>query len=256
MTVPGSSNWTSPSKWLSRLSVVIVLLASCHQDRRFEFHDGWDFRMPLEIAVATAARIAVIDVSDREQVKIGNRICGFRYSAAVVEQYKGGIGSFTFFSGLDEPGLQTPGRHFIIAYRPPAMTPELKEFLALVTARDESGRLSCWTEADVFVPVFSHTLWQFNSDAANRLGGEWIGPPSGPDVRWCRGDETRPFSRALVSGHFRSVNIGSQSAPQIVYEWQTVKRLVDRALRNSPYPSGISPTWATPVRDDMQWDDC
>lgn len=220
------------------------------------FHESRDFRFPLEIAVATAARIAVVRIHRLDQLFADKRTCGFRYHATVEESFKGGDSPFTFFSAV-EPPLQSGGtKHLVIAYDQPIKSKQSKEFLALVLSVEELPTVDCWGDADAIVPMFSHSAWQFDTTASRRFGGEWIRQATQLDIQWCVDDETRPMSRAFEAKGFRVENLGSDVEPQVVIEWKTVKRLIERAIRNSPYANGQSASWVTPIRSDVHWGPC
>jgi len=242
---------------LTACAIVGIVVSGCDQSARTTtLVDIVDMRLPLEIAVANAERIAVVDIGSRTPVGDPENPCGYLYTANVMENIKGDSSPFAFFLADNSAYNSKFDRYLVFAFPRQLATPALDFFLESYATPIESSNIRCRSHAALYVPHFSQTFWAFNSDLSRKLGGDWIGPPSRPSVLWCWDGESRPSDKPFTSERFRSFDPGDWESSEIAISWHTARVLIERAQSNWPYSDGVSPTFYAEVRPDFEYGGC
>ncbi|HEX4860179.1 MAG TPA: hypothetical protein VFV07_03015 [Rhizomicrobium sp.] len=185
-----------------------------------------DFGFTIEHAF----RVARVRITAKEAVQVDllqeGKVCGYSYSAKVVEAFKGGAAPFKFFStgSIDSRALDRD--YFVISFRQPEPAGQTMD--AVRDLADDYAffyRLRCLTSQKDYVPADYQTLWAFDPEARKRFGGEWLTAATRKDAFFC----------GYTAGHanqdlLRIEKVAEDGRRRFVINWSDVERMVRTGL--------------------------
>jgi hypothetical protein len=195
----------------------------------------------LEYEVLAASRIARIKLDARAPVRPHD--CGYIYRGTVIEALKGGTEQYVFYASAES--LRVGSEYLVFLHK--IQSSAYRSFDRVSDLLDVSARdtLACRLYAeDYFLPVPRKTYFEFDLEAADKFGGEWLSDHD-PDrefgFMWCYSwpvDTEAPKRNVLVT---RQKEEGSLNLQTLVISWESAKKVIQEAQRNPPFWFGVIP---------------
>jgi hypothetical protein len=185
--------------------------------------------------VEDAARIARVRITGREPLH-GDAInltpvCAYMLSATVVKAFKGGDEPFKFISAFAADFPDFSRDYLVITNFQPGVSQATQFALGELTSRRDvtSGQMACLlrqlSRPGYYVPSMYQTSWQFDKEAHEKFGGEWIAASARGDGIFC-GLQAKEYL-ANDAGHiFEIKQLGKAERERYVVGWSGVERLL------------------------------
>jgi hypothetical protein len=175
--------------------------------------------------------IARVRITSRKPAFIGKApeegVCGYEFTANIIETLKGNTGTVSFFSRSDSDFTGFDHDYLVfIHHRAPEQAREAIRVIDEVLSLSELADLRCRNSNVYFLPTRGRSMLAFSNAATKQFGGDWLPAGAGDhSMNWCvQGHVDDPNEDVGV----RELTKGDDSSR--VIGWDRVKTLVRRAL--------------------------
>jgi hypothetical protein len=209
---------------------------------------GADAPLPsLEFEATEATRIGRFRIMSTEPIHEvagdSESICGYMYHAAAIEILKGEISRLDFYS--TSANLKINHDYLLFIHQRDFHLPEAFHILSDFMTSDEKTAISCrMSGADYYLPADRQTDFAFYRDVDKRGGDDWL---DGYDRKrtmafsWCQRNRVPSPQRFPIDRILRTKERAKGDPNTLMLSWQSAKKLIQRALKNSPYSANGTP---------------
>ncbi|MGE0030554.1 MAG: hypothetical protein AB7T20_05495 [Steroidobacteraceae bacterium] len=257
---------------MTRIVIIFIVAASLLSCQKSDSPDApvlsafqidiVDSRRSLEESVAIAKVVAIIKVSDVRQVKGPETTCGWDVTAKASEILKGVPGDLQFFVGRTFGTIKPGDSYLVFLYGIDQWMHDVNASEIGAGSADVSIPPRCNSQSKLYVPNSGPTLWRIVDEGLKSFPPPAIVQGQRQGVFWCAYSNGAPFQGNFENKLFKSesrivrdATMGSETIETLI-ELATARRLVQRAIANSPYSLGTHATFSTSFRPNFHFGPC